>query len=135
MSVPACFTMYGGRDSFGFAAPFSPDSPGLAAFRAALGEAPGCGELSGVGVGRNFGRNVLNRGSNFLASSAEENSIANNTLGSFGRVGKAATIIREVISASDSELSHFIKVLTFCGGPATRRIGSMMSVKDGERSN
>ena len=75
----------------------------------ALGEVPGCGELSGVGVGRNFGRNAFKRGSNFLASSAEENSIANNTLGSFGRVGQLATIIREVVNASDSELSHFIQ--------------------------
>ena len=52
----------------------------------------------GVTGGRIFANMPFNCVSNFVASSAEENSIATSTSGTSGNVGQAPIIMREVMS-------------------------------------
>src|SRR5438309_2347593 len=65
------------------------------------------GEGEGVGDGNIFGKNSRSCGSNFFASSGEENSIAIRNCGSLARAGQAANTIRELVSVSACALANF----------------------------
>jgi len=89
------------------------------------------GEGSGVGAGIIAGRKSFNVPANFVASSAEANSIAMSVCGACLAltVGQAATSKREVITSSECAFSHFTTVLNSFGGPESFRMGSSRSVR------
>src|SRR5678816_2599106 len=90
----------------------------------------GEGEGSARGGGNTFGRNVFKLALNFVASSAEANSIA---ISASGRsldllLGHVATKRREVITSSACVFSHLTTALNSFGGLASFKTGSSRSL-------
>src|SRR2546426_2245240 len=110
---------------------------GADAFDVAAWVTPGAGELTGVGVGVDVrvGIKPRNSGSNFLASSADENSMAIRTFGSLVLAGQLTTSMREPARVSACALSHFSTALNSFGGPTSFTTGSNRSLSAGERIN